>query len=552
MSSPKHFWKAVSTLLITGLLLAACAPGATPTPVVQIQTQVVVETQIVNQTQVVEQPVEVVITATPEPFAPKGTLTVGLTTIVAALEQPYAPERNSSNASWTMFDSLVFPEPDGTFSPALAESWEISDDGRTITFALRQGVTFHNGEAFTADDVVHSWETYIDPVVTYASNWTIASSVEKIDDFTVAVSTEEPNALLLPYIATAWSIIPKDYYEEVGATGFAEAPVGTGPFMLDEWIKGDSLTVVANPTYWRVGYPKLERVIFKFMPESATRIAAIQTGEIDISPRLTTEDATSLLGADDVTIIRYPVNRVYYLAFNNLTTGLDTPIMEPAVRKALGYAVDVDGIINTLFDGYATRAVGFVGPTDLGFDGADPVPYDPDQARAMLAEAGYPDGFSVDMSCPDGAYAHINEVCEIIRNNLNEVGVTGELDIMESNAYWELEATQALPPLFVDSWSVTLTEAYPRLQGALNKGDSYANFYTDEIQALLDSIATTVDTDARAALYGELQQLMRDDPPFVYLYLPEAFEAVRTRVQNYEPRAAEQYHLWNVSVLDGE
>ena len=548
MLSRKHHWKAASLALIGALLLAACAPAATP--VIQVQTQVVRETQIVNQTQVVEQEVEVVITATPEPFAPKGTLTVGLTTIVANLEQPYAPERNSSNASWTMFDSLIFPEADGTFSPALAESWELSEDGRTVTFTLRQGVTFHNGEEFTADDVVHSWETYIDPAVTYASNWTVADSVEKIDDFTVAVSTEEPNALLLPYIATSWSIIPMDYYTEVGAAGFAEEPIGTGPFMLEEWVKGDSITVVANPNYWREGYPKLAEVIFKFMPESATRVAAIQTGEIDISPRLTTEDAQGLLGAPDVQIIRYPVNRVYYLAFNNVTTGVGTPIEDPAVRRALQYAVDVDGIINTLFDGYATRAVGFVGPTDLGFDGAEPTPFDPEQAKAMLAEAGYPEGFAVDMACPDGAYAHINEVCEIIRANLNDVGVTGELDIMESNAYWELEATQALVPLFVDSWSVTITEAYPRLQGALNQGDSYANFYTDEIQALLDEIATTVDVEARAELYGEMQQLMRDDPPFVYLYLPEAFEAVRTRVQNYKPRAAEQYFLWDVTVLD--
>lgn len=550
MLSHKKLWKVASLALIGVLLLAACAPAATP--VIQIQTQVVRETQIVNQTQVVEQQVEVVITATPEPFQPKGTLTIGLTTIVAALEQPYAPERQSSNASWTMFDSLVFPEPDGTFSPALAETWETSEDGRTITFHLRQGVKFHNGEDFNADSVVFSWETYIDPVVTYASNWTVASAVEKIDDYTVAVSTEEPNALLLPYIGSAWSIIPKGYYEEVGATGFAEKPVGTGPFMLEEWVKGDHITVVANPNYWRAGYPKLAEVIFKFMPESATRIAAIQTGEIDLSPRLTSEDAQGLLGAEGVTLVRYPVNRVYYVAFNNITTGLDTPIMEPAIRQALAYAVDVDGIIATLFDGYATRAVGLVGPADLGFDGAEPVPYDPEQAKAMLAEAGYPDGFAVDMACPDGAYSHINEVCEIIRNNFNDVGVTGNLDIMESTAYWELEATQALVPVFVDSWSVTLGEAYPRLQGSLNKGDSYANFWTPELQALLDQIATTVDIDERAALYGQIQTLMRDDPPFVYLYLPEVFEAVNTRVQNYKPRPAEQYFLWDVSVIDAQ
>jgi peptide/nickel transport system substrate-binding protein len=104
----------------------------------------------------------------------------------------------------------------------------------------------------------------------------------------------------------------------------------------------------------------------------------------------------------------------------------------------------------------------------------------------------------------------------------------------------------------VDSWSIQSSEAYSRLQGALNKGDSYANFWTQDIQDLLDQIATTVDVDQRAALYGDIQQVMRDDPPFVYLYYPEVFEAVRSRVQNYHPRGAEQYYLWDVSVLDGE
>jgi peptide/nickel transport system substrate-binding protein len=408
-------------------------------------------------------------------------------------------------------------------------------------------VTFHDGSPFNADSVVFSYEAYTRPEVTYP--WaTAADGVEKIDDYTVKVVRNEPNSLMLTFIS-GWSMIPVDWGGKTQQE-FAERPIGTGPFMLDEWVKGDHLTVVANPNYWNKGYPKVERVVFRFLPESATRIAAVQTGEIDISPRLTSEEAQSLLGVPGVQIIRYPVNRVYYLAFNNLTTGVGTPIEDANVRKAMAHAVDVQAIIDALFDGYATRAVGFVGPGDLGFDNAEPVPYDPDLAKQMLAEAGYPSGFAMDMACPDGAYSHINEVCQAIREQLNDVGITGDLSIMESNAYWDLESKKELPPLFVDSWSSTTTESYGRLEGALAKDETYANWYNEELGGLILDILTAFEVEERAQVYRDIQTHMREDPPFVYLYYPQAFEAITTRVQNYQPRAAENYFLWDVSVSD--
>jgi len=535
------FWRVASLITITAVVLAGCAPAATPTAEVVRETEIVT----VRETQIVEQ----VVTATPEPFKPQGTLTIGLTTDIAAIEVPYAPERQATNASWTMFDSLVLQNPDGSLGPALADSWEISPDGKTITFKLHQGVKFHDGSDFTADDVVFSWEAYSQDTVTYAGNWTLASSVEKVDDYTVNVITDEPNAMLLPTMAWNWAIIPEDWGGKTQQE-FAESPIGTGPFVFKEWIKGDRLVVTANPNYWRQGYPKVEQVVFRFMPEAATRVAAVQAGEIDIAPRLTSEDAKSLLGVSGVQIIRYPVDRSYYLAFNNLSTGKGTPIEDPKVRQALAYAIDIDGIIDAVFDGFATRSVGFVAPGNLGFDGAEPVPYDPERAKALLAEAGYPNGFEMNMACPDSGYPKINDVCQAISAQLNEVGVRGELELQEANAYWDREAKKELPPLFVDAWSVTIGEAWPRLSGALNEGETYANWYDAKLDEMINQIAVTVDEEERAALYGEIQVYMRENPPFVYLYYPEAFEAVTTRVQGYQPRAAENYFLWEVSVTD--
>ena len=164
-------------------------------------------------------------------------------------------------------------------------------------------------------------------------------------------------------------------------------------------------------------------------------MAAIQTGEVDIVQRLSSEEAQSLLGAPDVQVVRYPVARIYYIAFNNLTSGLDQPTMDAKVRIAMNYAVDVDAIIDALFNGFATPAIGYVAPGELGYDNADPFGYDPDKAKELLAEAGYPDGFEMDFACPAGAYANFEQVCEAVQGYLRDVGIETNLDLME---FWSV------------------------------------------------------------------------------------------------------------------
>jgi peptide/nickel transport system substrate-binding protein len=517
-------------------LLAACGP--TPEPLTVVQT-VEVEKKVVETVEVpkeviqtVEVPKEVVkeveVTAVPEAPQPKGTLRVALSTFPNTLDAPITAERNAHNASRGIFDSLVWVNDEGEIEPELAESWEISDDGLEYIFHLREGVTFHNGEPFNADAVVFSWERYRDPALEWNERWQMADSVEKVDDYTVKITTVEPK-----------------YFEEVGEVEFGIKPVGTGPFEFVEWVQGDHITLKANPNYWREGYPKVAEVIFRPIPESSTRVAAIQTGEVDIVGRLSSEEAKSLLGAPGVQVIRYPVARVYYIAFNNLTTGVGQPTEDPKVRQAMNYAVDVQAIVDALFDGYAKPSTGFVATGELGYGAVEPFGYDPDQAKALLAEAGYTDGFEMDMACPAGAYTHFEEVCEAIVGYLAEVGIAVNLEIMESGHYWDLEAAKELPPLFGDSWSEVSGEAYNRMAGALLGPDaSYSSWSDDTIIEYLKKISTTVDTEERKKLYEELQVYMHEDPPFIYLYEPMAFEAIRDRVQDYRPRAAEEYFLF--------
>ena len=481
---------------------------------------------------------------------PGGTLRVALTTMPNALDLPMSSERNAHNASWQIYDPLVWTDETGKSVPALAESWTVSDNGATYTFKLRKNVTFHNGEPLTADAVVYTWKRGIQDTMQWKDKFSAAKSVEKKDDLTAIIKLEKANPLFFRILSEYWAIIPPKYHEKVGEDKFLSSPVGTGPFKLKEWKKGDRIIMEANPDYWNKGYPKVQNLIFRPIPESSTRVAAIKTDEVDIVTRLSAEEAESLKGAAGIQVNSYPVDRVYYIAFNNLTTGKGKPTEDPLVRQAMNYAVDVDAIIEALFNGYGKPASGLVTPGNWGYNAdVKPFGYDEKKAKELLAKAGYADGFEMEFACPSGAYTNFEQVCEAIQGFLEGVGIKTDLQLMESGKYWDLEAKKQLPPLFGDSWSEATGESYTRLKGALGGNQaSFSSWWDEKIGEYLDKIGSTVDDDARAGLYKDLQAYMFENPPFIYLYQPMTFEAVNARVKGYTPRAAENYYLKSVSV----
>jgi peptide/nickel transport system substrate-binding protein len=482
---------------------------------------------------------------------PTGELIVSLASDPTSLFLPRAADRTASNAAWSLYDGLAWIDDNGDIVPALAESWEVSDDGLSYTFKLRQGVKFHNGEDFTAEAVVATWETGKDPKNDYTDSYLRVSSVEAVDDYTVRLTSETPNPVFLTEVAAGWGIVPPAYIREVGIDEFANNPVGTGPFKFVERISGDRIVMEANPEYWEEGLPKVARLTYRVIPDSATRLAAIQTGEIHIANRLNADEVTTLEGSSEVQVVSYPNDRVYYVGFKNIGNGVDTPIMDAKVRQALNYAVNRQAIIDAIFSGEANLISGFVVASNLGYDDSiQPYPYDPEKAKALLAEAGYAEGFQISMGCPADGYVNINEVCLAIQRDLSAVGVEVDLEFKTTNTFWSEDRYGAVGPMYVDSWSSEIGEALPRLQGALIPGNTYNTWEDPKITELIEKISATVDRDERAKLYGEIQKLMFDDPPFIYLYQPNIFEAVRAGVEGYSPRAAEEYYLKNVSVSE--
>jgi len=477
-------------------------------------------------------------------------LVVALSSDPTSLFLPRASDRTAHNASLPLYDSLIWINEDLELEPALAERWEISEDGTEYVFHLRRDVTFHNGEPFTAASVVVTWETGTEPGNEYANFFTAASLVEAIDDYTVRFVTPEPNATFLTTLAFSWGMVPPAYIAEVGLDGFARAPVGTGPFRFVSRSAGERILMEANPDYWRAGYPLVSELEFRVVPDASTRLAAVQTGEIHIANRLSPDQAMMLARVDGVNVVSYLNDRAYYVGFKNVGAGAGTPLEDARVRQALNYGSDRFGIIAAIFAGQAEPIPGFVIEGNLGYDPAtmEPFPYDPERARELLTEAGYPDGFEISMGCPADGYVNINEVCLALQRTLAGIGVEVNVEFRTTNSFWSEAQYGAVGAMFVDSWSSAIGEALPRLEGALVPGNYYTAWEDQRFADMVEQITLTVDRDARAELYRQMHEMMREDPPFIYLYQPTIFEAVNVRVQGYAPRAAEEYYLFKVSL----
>jgi peptide/nickel transport system substrate-binding protein len=472
------------------------------------------------------------------------TFTYAFKSDIQTLDPQVTTDTTTQNVYYQMFEPLVKMGRDGNFEPVLAESWETIDD-TTWRFHLREGVTFHNGEPFNADSVLFTLERMRSEELESPAAAGVApiASINKVDDYTVDVVTNGPYAALLSAMY-ALPIVPPQYIGEVGNEGFAEAPVGTGPFKFVDWLKDVEVRMEANPDHWR-GAPAVSQLIFRPIPEDSARIAALQNGEVDWIAAVHVDRVAEFEGNDQVVIATRPGQGVYA----QMDTIDTEPFTNVEVRRAVNHAVNVQSIIDDLLAGQATRLPSAFFVATPGFDpDLAPYEYNPELARELLAEAGYPDGFEVTFSVSPGVQAaqKLEEIGQAIAQDLSQVGITANIELVDPAVHFE-RYHNAEYEFFILPWG-SAHESGRHIETLLHSKTRGYYYQSPEADALIDAFMQEVDPDARVEAGKALNEFLQQDAPWLYLYQEPDIYGFLPHV-NWEPNPYDIYfHAYEVSL----
>ncbi|MBV7327217.1 hypothetical protein KFU94_02950 [Chloroflexi bacterium TSY] len=421
------------------------------------------------------------------------------------------------------FETLVEFNEEMEIVPLLAESWEVDEEGRTWTFNLRQGVTFHDGTSFNAEAVKATWERFLDPDVGAKDTRRLApilESLDVVDEHTINLTTFDPYPELLTNLTDVHTaIISPTAAEKYAPADFGhEEPAGTGPFKFDQWVSADQFELVRNDEYWGDKDIKADRVIFRTIPESASLVAALEAGEIDVAIGIPAEEAVRLQENANLSVGTYEAFRTF-MASMLITV---PPFDDVRVRHALNYAVDKEALTEFVMAGFAkpTETVLFPGwPYRVA---QEPYAYDPDKARELLAEAGYPDGFETTLAFTP-QWDKGKEMAETIAAYLQDVGVTAELLSMEAAVLSEFYRDTAEVPdrrIFMVRKSAfgvdfNLTRLFTT---ASFDDDNRERYFNQDVEDLLAEARFSFDEELRAKNYAEVQRIVWEDAPEIFLF----------------------------------
>ena len=466
--------------------------------------------------------------ASPEPVS-GGILNAALSADPAQLD----PSQTQLTAAWHViehvYETLVSYDAGLNPIPCLAESWDISEDGLTYTFHLRQGVTFHNGRPFVAGDVKYSYERVLDPEVASPSSSELASleSIEAPDDATVVMTLKTADASFLAKVmGNAGYIVPQEVVEENGDLN--QVMVGTGPFTFNSYVPNTEVILEKNANYWDPGLPYLDGIHFLIASEETSRTAALTSGTVDWIEYAPVKDLPIFESDDSIEIAGDENTNIRYMALNVSREPLN--ILE--VRQAIAKVIDRGPIIDSAVFGAGTPTAAIFPATYWAGGEYEIAAPDIEGAKALLAEAGYADGFkTVIQSWSE--YPFLSNAAVVIQEQLRQIGIEAELDLQENAIY--------IDNYFKGNFdlSVTGTSSYvdPNdvIQGNFGTGESqngtqYSNPEVDELIA--QGVAVT-DQAERAAIYNQIQAILLEDLPWINLFIANQYEAYKTYVKGY-------------------
>jgi peptide/nickel transport system substrate-binding protein len=463
------------------------------------------------------------------------TITFANTTDISSMDPRNANSTAMATILSHIYNGLLTTDEKGNVIPDLAESYK-QIDATTWEFTLRKGVTFQDGSKLTADDVKYTLDTIADPAKKFRLKADFDfMHAEVIDAEHVRIKTDAPNAAF-PLRLTYVKIIPKAYVEKVGDAEFAQKPIGTGPFSFVEWKKGDRLVMKANDKYFG-GVPKIKQVVFRVIPEAASRIAALESGEVDIAATIPTSEVKRLQDKKNIKVLGGPTTRVVYIGMNLKNS---EPLRNQKVRQAMNYAIDRDAIITGVLDGYGTKIATISTPEYEGYDvSVTPYEYNPAKAKQLLAEAGYADGFKLDFSATD-ASMNGTDVVQAIAGQLANVGIICNVSQEEPNQQRDKISSGQVAPLYISGVGGPYSNIDLVAKLGFSTGERYSTFSNQSFDALRKEAITSSDKGQRDKLNSDLQKMSKDLAPAIFLWQQQVLYAYNSdRVIDWIPRVDE-------------
>lgn len=428
-----------------------------------------------------------------------------------------------------MFDYLFKRDESNELQPWLAESYEIIDD-TTIQVVLKQGVKFHNGNEFTAEDVKFTLERVAtDSALKEHPNYKQIKEVQIIDPYTVQIITHAPEPSIIHRLARLGSgMLPKNYIEENGWDHFLNNPIGTGPYKFVKWDRDSQIVFEPFDDYFLGKIDEWDTVTFRIIPEDSTRVSELLTGGVDIATNIPPADWERVENSDNTSLKQEVSNRVLFLV---LRTTEGYPTADVKVRQAIDYAID-DGVLTEFaLQGAGIPTLTMVGPGNFGHEPSlyNTYNYDLEKAKQLLAEAGYPNGFDMTLHASKGRYLQDGEVAELIVGMLAQVGINVKLEFSEWSNFVQLRNANENKEAYLLGLGNSMYDgAYSLDRFHTERFVGHTDYSNAEVDAILNESRTNMDSASREKQLQEIQKIVAEDVPYVTLYL----EKINTGVNN--------------------
>ncbi len=467
----------------------------------------------------------------PTPAATGGTLIIARLSDANNLDPHFSTQINSmAVVQHKLYEGLVLLDQNSEYKPLLASEWKQLDD-LTWEFVLRDGVTFHDGTPFDGEAVKKTIDRILDKnaPTPKANMFGMIKEVKVIDPHKVQIILHYPFAGLLSVLASAeGGIISPKAIEQYGKD-LNKHPVGTGPFVFESWTPGQEIVLTKNEKYWGKG-PKIDKVVFKTVPEDTTRVAMVETGEAHIAEQLPVTEIERVKNSANMTLGRYESFAVDHIGMNVTKKPFD----DVRVRQAIAHAIDKEAIIKGVYNNVGKVAVSTLGPKVIGYSPNLKTPeYDLNKAKQLLAEAGYANGFKATVYLNDNK-ARIN-VAEVLQSQLKGIGIDLQIQVMEFGAYLDL-AGKGEAQMFISGWGNATGDAdynqYNLFHSTSHGVPGNHSFYSNpKVDALIESGRKEKDPQKRKEIYEQAQQIEMDEVPLLPYRSSENLAAIAKNVQ---------------------